>query len=327
MATIRLIPSTYALSNTSYLSISNASNLYSNTDSTSYATITNSRTQTTSYYIYIRGFNFDSVPSNAIVSSFTIKFKAYESGVSTSTSYRPYICNNTTTLTCSCSTIGTSAKTISFTGVSADWDTIKGYGSNFGIRINCRRASSNTTSYMYIYGAEIEVNYTVPVAHTVTTSCTDDSITISPSGTTTAYEGNSFELLIDSDSEPTVTDNGSNVTDQLTQRAKTGIVSKPIAAYATSGSISGTYYQSAVGKGSDATATTNNNYCSSSGSTADINYTFDLSAVPSGADIVSVACAVKGHLESTSASNEVAKCQLYSGTTAKGSSTSFTSTR
>jgi hypothetical protein len=44
MATIRLIPSTYYLSNTSYLSVSNASNMYHNTDNTTYATVTNSRT-------------------------------------------------------------------------------------------------------------------------------------------------------------------------------------------------------------------------------------------------------------------------------------------
>ena len=34
-------------------------------------------------------------------------------------------------------------------------------GSDFGIRINCRRSSRNTTAYVYIYGAEIEVDYTM----------------------------------------------------------------------------------------------------------------------------------------------------------------------
>ena len=53
MATLRLIPSTYAVSNSSYLSVSNASNMYNNTDNTSsYATVTNSRQSTTSYYLY-----------------------------------------------------------------------------------------------------------------------------------------------------------------------------------------------------------------------------------------------------------------------------------
>ena len=43
MATMRLIPSTYSLSSTTYLSISNASNIYANTDNTTYATVMNSR--------------------------------------------------------------------------------------------------------------------------------------------------------------------------------------------------------------------------------------------------------------------------------------------
>ena len=203
MATIRLIPSAYSLSNTSYLSVSNASNMYDNTDSTTYATVTNSRTSTTSYYIYLKGFNFDDIPSNAIVNSFTVKLKAYESGVSTSSSYAPKLVNNTTTITSSCSAITTSAQTLTFTGVTADWDTIVGYGSNFGIRINCRRASRYTTGYVYIYGAEILVDYTVPTYHTVSvTQSTGGTISLSQSGqvlegtivTATATPSDGYEL-------------------------------------------------------------------------------------------------------------------------------------
>ena len=41
MATIRLIPSVHAVSSISYLSVANENNMYANTDSTTYATITN----------------------------------------------------------------------------------------------------------------------------------------------------------------------------------------------------------------------------------------------------------------------------------------------
>lgn len=216
MATVRLIPSTYYLSNSSYLSVSNASNMYNNTDNGSYATVTNSRTSTTSYYTYIRGFNFNAVPSDAIVNSFTIKFKARESGVSTSTSYRPYICNNTTTLTCSCDVVTTTATVHTFTGVTADWETIKGYGSNFGIRLNCRRSSRNTTSYMYIYGAEILVDYTIPVHHSVTIN-NSTSATVTASDTN-PLEGTDVEIKADTISGLTIKDNGVDVTSQFTQR-------------------------------------------------------------------------------------------------------------
>lgn len=203
MATMRLIPSVYSLSNTTYLSVSNASNMYANTDNTTYTTIQHTRSSTTAYYIYIKGFNFDDIPSNAVVNSFTVKLKAYESGLSTSSTYAPVLVNNTTTITSTCSALSTSAKTLTFTGVSADWDTIKSYGSNFGIRVTLRRSSRTTTGYAYIYGAEILVDYTVPIYHTVSvTQSTGGTISLSQSGqvlegttiTVTATPSDGYEL-------------------------------------------------------------------------------------------------------------------------------------
>lgn len=184
MATIRLVPSAYSLSNTSYLSVSNESNMYANTDNTTYTTVQHTRTSTLySYYVYLKGFNFDDIPSNATVNSFTVKLKAYESGLNTSSSYAPKLVNNTTTITSSCSALSTSAQTLTFTGVSDDWDTIKSYGSNFGIRVTLRRSSRNTTGYAYIYGAEILVDYTVPTYYNVSaTQSTGGTISLSQSG-------------------------------------------------------------------------------------------------------------------------------------------------
>ena len=213
MATMRLVPSTYYLSSTSYLSVSSAANMYTNTDSDTYATVTNSRTSTTSYYIYLRGFNFSALPEGAIVNSFTVKLKARESDVSTSSSYKPYLANGTSAINGSCDAITTTATTRTFTGISADWDTIVGYGSNFGIRINCRRASRNTTGYMYIYGAEILVDYTLPVHHTVTVNGDN----VSPSGAISVLEGSSLRVKIIEAARPTVTDNGVDVSSQLQQ--------------------------------------------------------------------------------------------------------------
>lgn len=179
MATIRLVPSTiYNAAGTNYLTISDADNAYTNTDSTTYATIQNTNASTSNRYIYIRGFNFDDVPSNATINSFTIKFKAYQSGGSTSTSYRPYLCNNTSTITGSCDVITTSTQTLTFTGVTATWDTIKGYRSNFGIRINCRRNNRNTAANFYIYGAEILVDYTAEDIHPTSVSVSPSSASI-----------------------------------------------------------------------------------------------------------------------------------------------------
>lgn len=219
MATIKLTPSTYYLSSSSYLSVSNASNMYTDTSSETYATVTNSRTSTTSYYIYLRGFDFDSIPDGATVSDFTVRLKARESGVSTSTSYKPYLANGTSAINGSCDVITTTAATHEFTGVSADWDTIVGYGNDFGIRINCRRASRNTTSYMYIYGAEIEATYTLPVYHSVTVSNSSTAtVTVSDAN---PLEGTDVEVRASTVSGITIKDNDVDVTSQFTQRSET----------------------------------------------------------------------------------------------------------
>lgn len=123
MATIRLIPSTYAVSSTSYLSVSNASNMYTNTDSTTYATITNTYTSTSSRYLYLRGFNFDDIPDNVIINSFSVKIKGYEQSLSTSTSYAPRLANGTSTIsnTTASTNFGTSTTTITIPTGALTW--------------------------------------------------------------------------------------------------------------------------------------------------------------------------------------------------------------
>ena len=185
MATIRLIPSTYSLSNTDYLSISNASNMYTNIDSTTYATVNHTRNRTTSYYIYVKGFNFDDIPADAIINSATIKVKAK---VTSADSYAPALYNNTTSLNQNLSgNIGTTTTT-STVDITSNWETYKGYGSNFGIRLRLNRSSRYTASSMNIYGAEILVDYTVPVYHTVSTSITGGTLR-SPTTTSASVRG------------------------------------------------------------------------------------------------------------------------------------------
>ena len=145
MATMRLVPSVSAVSNSSYASISNASNMYTNTDSTTYGTFTHNRASTSNtYYGYLRGFNFSDVPSNAIVNSWTVKIKASATGhtTSTSSSYYMGLVNGTTSIssTAASDRLSTSVQTFTFAEGSLTWDTIKGYSSNFGIRIPMRRA-------------------------------------------------------------------------------------------------------------------------------------------------------------------------------------------
>jgi len=332
MATIRLVPSTYYLSNTSYLSVSNASNMYDNTDSTDYATVYNSRTSTSSYYIYLRGFNFDDIPSGAVVSDFTIKLKARESGVSTSSSYKPYLANGTTAINGSCNSITTTVATHEFSGLSADWDTIRDYGDDFGIRINCRRSSRNTAAYMYIYGAEIEVTYTVPNPRTVTSTLTGDG-TINPSGVTNTTQGAEYTLTITPTNKSetvTVKNNGVDVSSQLVVHGLAHTDNFTASDVTTSGIQSGSSYaEYAVGHSAENynySGEDRNMYASSS-STGYAQYSFDFSDIPSNANIESVEAICYGHRESsTISSTYVSLCVLMLGSSQASEEVDFPST-
>lgn len=331
MPTIRLVPSTYYLSNSSYLSVSNASNMYANTDNTVYATVTNSRTSTSSYYIYLRGFNFDDVPSAAIVSSITIKLKAYHSGGNTSTIY----CYDGTTQVSfagSASALTTSATVKTFSNTTIDWNTLKSYGSDFGIRINCRRSSRNTTAHIYIYGAEIEVDYTLPVSATVTSTLQGDG-TISPSGAYSTYEGEEYELTITPTNKAdtvTATKDGVDITSQLVAHGTGATITATPEDVTTSGIQSGSSYaEYAVGHSAESPSSSgsSSNMYASSWSTGYASYSFDFSEIPSNATIESIEVRCYGHRESSTIdSTHVSQCVLYNGSTAISEEVDFPTT-
>lgn len=328
MATMRLIPSTYYLSNSSYLTISNASNMYNNTDNTTYATIQNTRSSTSSYYLYIRGFNFDDIPSSAIVNSFTIKIKGNYSG---GYSQNMYLYDGTTSMSGSATSLSSTVTTQTFSSTPT-WSEIVSAGSDFGIRINCRRSSRNTTAYFYIYGAEIEVDYTVPTSATVTSTLTGNG-TINPSGATNTYEGAEYELTItptNVSDTVTVTNNGTDVTSQLVAHGAGSTVTATPSSVTTHDIQSGSSYaEYAVGYSAEnpnSSASSSNMYASS-GSTGYAAYSFDFSSIPSNATIEDIEVNCYGHRESSTVdSTHVSQCVLYQSSTAISDEVDFPST-
>lgn len=324
MATMRLVPSTYYLSNSSYLAVSNAANMYDDTDSTTAGTFTHNRASTSNtYYAYLRGFNFDDLPSNAEVTGFAIKLKASATGhtTSTSTSYQMSLANGTTQIgsTYASGRLSTSVQTFTFAEGSLTWETIKNYGSNFGIRIPLRRASSNTADVVSVYGAEIEVTYTVPNPRSLTVSVSGNG-TVTPSGTSTVYDGDEVEVVITPTNKSdtvTATHNGTDVTSQLVAHGVETSTNRVLGTYTliSGGFNSGaSYFEGLEGNGADASQTTSNYYSSGSGTQA--VFTYDMSfSLPSGANINRVYCEVNGHAESTSNANEYMCVQLRSGNT------------
>lgn len=163
MATATLIPSSYYVSS-SVLTVADEANMYHDTSNTTYTTITNTEASTSYYYFYLRGFNISSIPANAEVSSFSVKIRGRASGGYNASLY---LCNGTTTITGATATALPNSSTVTTRTLTIPntltWSDIVGYGSNFGIRINCRRNAKNTQAWWRVYGAEIDVTYTVPV--------------------------------------------------------------------------------------------------------------------------------------------------------------------
>lgn len=331
MATIRLVPrELYNAAGASYLTVSNASNACTNTDSTTYATVNNTYASTTNRYVYLQDFNWDDIPAGAVIDSFAIKLKASESGGTTSSSYRPVLCKGTATYSnayCSAITASTTVHEFEFT---QDFDTFRDNGEEFGIRINCRRGSRNTAASFYIYGAEIEVNYTIPTPHTVTSALTGDG-TIDPSGATSTFEGSEYTLTIrptNQDDPITVTNNGADVTDQLVAHGFGSTLNAVPESATTSGIQSGSSYaQYAVGHSAESPYSSTSNMYASSYSTGYASYAFDFSDIPNNATIEGIEVRCHGHRESsTISSTYVSKCALYNGSSEASEEVDFPST-
>lgn len=180
MPTIRLVPSSYSRSSTSRVTVTNPANMYYNTDHTdSYCSIRGRNNANNTYYAFINGFNFDDVPSNATVSSFTVKIRCYRNSYQqTGSSYNLRLASTASNSSVISSTtastaIGTSTSVITIPTGNLTWSQLSGYGSGFSIEIPLRPSSSQYP-YVYVYGAEIEVTYTAETVHPT-------SVSVSPS--------------------------------------------------------------------------------------------------------------------------------------------------
>lgn len=163
---------------------------------------------------------------------------------------------------------------------------------------------------------EIEVTYTVPVYHTVT--ITGDT---TPTGTQTVLEGTSLSISYVSTTKPTVTDNGVDVTSQVTESTGGSSTYVP-----TSGTTSNFTVSNLANAYDSADSTDSATLEINGGSTTGM---CDLSipvSLPSGATVQSVACHVTLQFSrNNSSSGFTSSVQMYSGSTAKGSATNWVS--
>ena len=332
MSVVHILANGYSRSNTNYVNVTTQTNMYDPvSDTTDYATLQGrTRNSSTAYYAFINDFQFGSLPSGAIVNSFSVKIRCYRNSYQrTGTNFYLRLCyasssgsviSNTTTSTNIGTDSGSSATVITIPTGSLTWDQIVDYGSQFAIEVPLAGSSGSYAPQIYVYGAEIEVDYSVPNPRTVTTSLTGSG-TIDPSGTQTMYDGDEYNLIVtptNASDTVTATKNGTAIT--LTQHTGGAQTESNVLGEYTlvSGSFNGsgaTYFQGLVGKGYDNTQTTSNYYSGGNGTIAVFTYDVPFTDIPSGATITSLYMRVNGHAESTSQSSEYMCAQLISGNT------------
>ena len=304
-----------------YASVSNTTNGYADSSNTTYATINLTTGSGATTYIYFT-FDFSDIPSGATIDSVSCSAKAYINTTNSSRiTTRQIQLYSGTTAKGSASTISNSTTAFSMTTGTWTRDELL----NARIRLYGVRGTSNTTStyYFRFYGATFTVNYSVNgIAYTIGATSNVTGTTVDPASQDVISGENAIvSIYTDSIDDITVTDNDTDVTDELERHEipSGGTKSTVLGSYSlVSGSFNGsgaTYFSGLVGAGVDHTKTTSNYYSGGSGTIAVFTYDLDFEDIPSNATITELYCEVNGHAESTSQSNEYMCAQLISGST------------
>ena len=149
--TLKLLASAYSTTNAT---VTNASNAYTDTSSSTTATMKSSASG--NGQVYFSGFDFSQIPLGATISSVSYKIKAKTSSIN------PYIhvclADKSTAQELSAEQeLTNSAVTYTCIPTSATWSDIVALGNNFAFRVNTR-GTSNTIS---VYGIEVNITYEI----------------------------------------------------------------------------------------------------------------------------------------------------------------------
>ena len=292
------------------------------------------QTSTTGYVYWT--FDVSEIPAGATITSISAKARVRVNNTNYVTSTKCQLYTGTTAKGSNSTFASTSSSNI-VTLTTGTWT--RSELNNLRLFIGGTGSSSSNSKYIYFYGASVTVNYSVSAYDITLTNNTSAEASLS---TNSVAEGDSADVIINTLSNITVTDNGVNVTSSFGQQTGGTVSQVPSSTFTLGYSASGTaFYQSsstsstswleyAIGHSAESpysTSNTSNTYAKPEGNTAWINYHFDFSAIPSNATINSVSVAVYGARENASVdSTHVAKFQCYCGDTAKGTAQEFTST-
>lgn len=328
--TINLYPTGISVPQSSYSTASNNANAQTDTDSTTYSTIgLNTGSGISSYVTYTFNIGEDIIPDGATITTITCQIKARVSSTSYITTAVAQLYADTvakgSTATFRSNTTSPKPTPISNVG-SWTLEELR----TARIRFTATRGTSNTTrsASMNIYGTDLNITYSFNgVIYDVTASSRISGYSIFPTSEE-IYGGESIEFSIGGESAETliVMDNGVDVTDQLVRAASSYSENLHATGYTNLSSgvtINSSYPITNTYRVANTTTYARLDFNTST--TGYIELLFDIPDIPPSATITSLTAKAGLRVSSTSRMTST-NCQLYSGSEAKGSNTTFATT-
>ena len=189
--------------------LTNASNAYASTTSTNRATLSGSSGTTTTYL----GFDFSSIPDNAIIESIACSFKASVSNTGNVTSATTQLYYGTTTASASVSFRNTTARVYTLTNITA---VSRANLNDLKLLVTLVTSTTRTRS-AYIYGADLTITYSIPTV-SVNATITNGVITSPSSFPVDVTSGSSLTIEFGGNSGyefASMTVNGTAVTPEI----------------------------------------------------------------------------------------------------------------
>ena len=287
----------------------------SNTSTSRRATI---RLRTSGQFVSYT-FDLSDIPSTATIDSVACSARAQLSSNSRQGRLQLY---TGTTAKGSQTTINSTASTV-YNLTTGTWT--RNELNNLSLRITNATGSTNSSYYIYFYGADLTVNYSLNgVEYEVTASSEYDGASATPLSQFIP-QGDDAVVVIETDTldNIVVEDNGTDVTEQLqyiipsTTNVFTGV---PVSYDATESTYDSIYTGSTNSGLSDHNS--NDRICcyveQTAYAEAKLTYNFDCSSIPQAATITSVSCIAAASCYSNGQYFDTKTIQLYSGSVAKG---------
>ena len=309
------------------------SNGYNGTGNTSnYARLQlNASSTSTDCYIYYT-FSISNIPEDATINSVSCSARISRNSRVSNSNIQLY---NGTTAKGSSTTFtstNTNGASVTITNISSTGSWSVNELNNIRLRISGRRSNTNYSSYIYFWGCDLTINYTVNgVAYEITASSNYTGATVSPlSQEVMGGEAASVKIYTDDINSIVVEDNTIDVTENLQYVVPqggnfsfTGIPSS----YDSENSTYEGIYTGTTDSGLS-NQDSNDRICvyahSEAYSISKLVYNFDCSSIPQNATITSVSCVAAAACYSNGQYFDTKILQLYNGNTAKGTGTTIT---